>query len=76
MASSGEEILGEGTSGSCCKVVHPRTKEELVIKTFKEDTLDGLLSEVDNLHKLQGPGVQKVVGVCLTSRQLITDFAG
>uniref|UniRef100_A0A0P4VS24 Protein kinase domain-containing protein n=1 Tax=Scylla olivacea TaxID=85551 RepID=A0A0P4VS24_SCYOL len=68
--------LAEGGYGSCFKTVSPRTQEELVIKTFSRDKLPELVKEATSLSKLQLPGVQRLVGVCVETRQLITPFAG
>ncbi|KAK8374087.1 hypothetical protein O3P69_015588 [Scylla paramamosain] len=66
----------QGSYGSCFKTVSPRTQEELVIKTFSRDKLPELVKEATSLSKLQLPGVQRLVGVCVETRQLITPFAG
>ena len=69
--------LGAGGFGFCFKTVHPRTGEQLAVKTFfEEKALDSLLNEATNLSQLQVDGVQRLVGVCVQSRQLITRYAG
>ncbi|XP_045130228.1 ribosomal protein S6 kinase 2 beta-like [Portunus trituberculatus] len=70
------EPLGAGSYGSCFKTMRRRTQEELVIKTFGRDRLPELVKEAISLSQLQLPGVQRLVGVCVESRQLVTPFAG
>lgn len=76
MASAGRKYVGSGTFGSCCKVRDPCTGEELVIKTFAEDGLKTLMVEAALLKKLQGAGVQRLVGACVKTRSLVSHFAG
>ena len=69
--------LGQGSFGSCFKTVHPYTGEELVVKTFrKKKALDNLLDEATNLAQLQVDGVQRLAGVCVQKKQLVTRYAG
>ena len=70
--------LGEGSYGSCYKSVDPRTKEVVVIKKFSggSSAWESLVDEAITLSKLQVEGVQRLVGVCLKPRLLVTGFAG
>ncbi|KAK8399187.1 hypothetical protein O3P69_003357 [Scylla paramamosain] len=68
--------LGTGSYGSCHKAADPKTSQPQVIKMFPRDALGGLVTEAINLHALQLPRVQRVVGVCVHTRQLITGLAG
>ena len=79
IASQGTERIGSGYYGSCVKVVHPDTQQPLVIKTFSKfgNGLSDLVYEATNLQYLrQVPGVQRLVGVCVQTRQMITHFRG
>ncbi|MPC72981.1 Tyrosine-protein kinase SYK [Portunus trituberculatus] len=78
IVSNGTKRLGSGAYGSCDKAVDPTTQQPLVIKTFAKDLngLDDLISEATNLRHLQLPGVQRLVGVCVHTRQMISHFAG
>ena len=76
MISLGSQGLGKGAYGSCCKGVDPDSGKEVVIKTFLKDALRSLVTETRCLHRLQGHGMQRLVGVCLETRQLVTRFAG
>ena len=75
MTDSVCQYLGAGSYGSCTKTVDPHTQEEVVVKTFKSN-FDDLLIETKNLHQLQIPGVQRLMGVCVDTCQLLTYFAG
>ena len=72
----GTKLLGSGSYGSCHLALHPNTRQPLVIKTFPRHSLDDLATEARNMHELRLPGVQRLVGVCVPTRQLITGFAG
>ena len=74
--SMGTKLLGSGTYGSCHLALHPNTRQPLVIKTFPRHGLDDLATEATNMAELQLPGVQRLVGVCVPTRQTITGFAG
>ncbi|MPC46768.1 putative L-type lectin-domain containing receptor kinase V.2 [Portunus trituberculatus] len=76
MISFGSQDLGAGSYGSCCKGVDPYAGKELVIKTFLKDDLRSLVTETRCLQRLQGHGMQRLVGVCVETRQLVTRFAG
>ena len=76
MVSCGGQSLGEGTYGSCCRGVDPHAGKELVIKTFVDNDLRSFVTETKCLHRLQGHGMQRLVGVCVETRQLVTRFAG
>uniref|UniRef100_A0A0P4W432 Protein kinase domain-containing protein n=1 Tax=Scylla olivacea TaxID=85551 RepID=A0A0P4W432_SCYOL len=76
MISSGSQGLGAGSYGSCCKGVDPHAGKEVVIKTFLKNALRSLVTEAKCLQRLQGHGMQRLVGVCLETRQLVTRFAG
>lgn len=45
MTSFFREDLGVGAFGSCFKTIHPCTQEELVIKTFADNSLSALVDE-------------------------------
>ncbi|MPC67743.1 Germinal center kinase 1 [Portunus trituberculatus] len=68
--------LSRGVFGSCYKGVDPRTGKTVVVKTFKKIALHSLLKETVCLQQLQGRGVQRLVGVCVQTCQLVTRFAG
>ena len=68
--------LGSGSFGSCYKTVDPDTQQEVVVKTFFDDRVDDLLHEVVCLQRLQQAGVQRVMGVCMDTNQLLTYYAG
>lgn len=75
--STGPEPLGAGAFGSCCKVQDPFSGEELVIKTFARNHLEYLVMEASILQRLQAvAGVQRLVGVCVRKRQLVSRYAG
>ena len=74
--TQGTKLLGWGASGSCHLAFDPSTRQPIVIKTFPRDSLDDLATEARNMHELRLPGVQRLVGVCVPTRQLITGFAG
>ncbi|XP_063863900.1 uncharacterized protein LOC135102549 [Scylla paramamosain] len=76
ITSLGTKLLGSGSYGSCHLAVDPNTRQPLVIKKFPRDGLDDLATEATNLHALRLPGVQRLVGVCVSKRQMITGFAG
>ncbi|KAK8407847.1 hypothetical protein O3P69_002406, partial [Scylla paramamosain] len=78
IVSKGTTRLGSGTYGSCDKAVDPKTQQPLVIKTFAKglNGLENLVSEAANLQYLRLPGVQRLVGVCIHTRQMISHFAG
>ena len=75
MTDSVCQYIGAGAYGSCTKTVDPHTQQELVIKSF-QDNFEDLLIETKNLHKLQIPGVQRLMGVCVDNCQLLSYFAG
>lgn len=68
--------LGVGSYGSCCRVKDPDTGQVLVIKTFTGNDLNSLTKEAEALNMLQMDGVQRLVGVCVKTRQLVSHFAG
>uniref|UniRef100_A0A0P4VSW4 Protein kinase domain-containing protein n=1 Tax=Scylla olivacea TaxID=85551 RepID=A0A0P4VSW4_SCYOL len=68
--------LGAGKYGSCVRSVDPATQQAVVIKTFKGHDLNSLLVEARNLQRFQIPGVQRLVGVCVETSQLLTCYAG
>ncbi|MPC53675.1 Dual specificity testis-specific protein kinase 2 [Portunus trituberculatus] len=70
------EYLGCGTYGSCCLVQDPKTSKDYVIKTFYEDMLKYLVEEALALKQNQAPGVQRLIGVCIHTRELVTVYAG
>lgn len=76
IASLGTKVLGSGSCGSCHLAVDPDTRQSLVIKKFPRHRLSDLVTEATNLHRLRLPGVQRLVGVCVPSRQMVTGFAG
>ena len=76
IASLGTKLLGSGTYGSCHLAVDPNTRQQLVIKKFPRHSLDDLATEATNLHELRLPGVQRLIGVCVPTRQMVTGFAG
>ena len=78
MSSANSVYLGAGLYGSCCRVVEPTTREQLVIKTFPDDkyALEDLVTEATLLKEVQGPGVQTLMGVCLQTRQIVSHYAG
>ena len=76
MVSLGDQSLGSGAYGSCCKGVDPHVGKELVIKTFRNNDLRSFVNETRCLHRLQGHGLQRLVGVCMETRQLVSRFAG
>ena len=76
MITFGSHSLGEGSYGSCCKGVDPHAGKEVVVKTFLKDALRSLVTEAKCLQRLQGHGMQRMVGVCVETRQLVTRFAG
>ena len=70
------DVLGKGAYGACAKTVDPDTQQELVIKSFFNENLDGMLKETMNLFQLQVEGVQRLVGVCVDDIEIISHFAG
>ena len=70
------DTLGWGAQGSCIKTVHPHTRQHLVIKTFFHDDVDSLVQETMALQVLQMPGLQRLIGVCVETCQIVTLFAG
>lgn len=68
--------VSKGVFGLCCKGVDQRTGEAVVVKTFKRNALHSLVKETVCLQQLQGRGVQRLVGVCVQTCQLVTRFAG
>ena len=70
------EFLGEGLYGTCVKTMDPNTQHQLVIKGFIDDDLDILVAETMNLCQLQMEGVQRLVGVCVDTCEMISHFAG
>ena len=54
----------------------PRHTAGGVVKTFFDDRVDDLLHEVVCLQRLQQAGVQRVMGVCIDTQQLLTYYAG
>ncbi|MPC18432.1 Dual specificity testis-specific protein kinase 2 [Portunus trituberculatus] len=76
IVSMGTQKLGEGSYGSCDKTVDPKTRQPLVIKTFSPFKFEAFFLEAVNLNIMRLPGVQRLVGVCVHTRQIITDFAG
>ena len=72
----GTKLLGSGSYGSCHLACDPNTRQPLVLKTFPRHRLQDLATEATNLHELRLPGVQRLVGVCVPTRQLISPFAG
>ena len=76
LTSSQHKSLGKGTYGSCYLVEEATTHTPLVVKTFTGNALKDLVTEATNLEHLRLPGVQRSIGVCLETRQLITHFAG
>ena len=76
ISSLGLQSLGSGSYGACFKAIHPNTLKPLVIKTFPANSLDDLVVEAINLQQLQLFGVQRLVGVCVKTRQIITEFGG
>ena len=76
LTSSQHKSLGKGTYGSCYLVEEAATHTPLVVKTFTRNALKDLVTEATNLHRLRLPGVQRAIGVCVETRQLISPFAG
>lgn len=72
--------IGHGSYGKCCTVFNPYTSQQLVIKTFyartKKQALDALVMEAKLLKAMQCEGVQRLVGVCVQTCELVTCFAG
>lgn len=68
--------LGAGAFGSCVKVSDLHSETKLVIKTFSRRPLEHLAAEALKLQRVQLPGVQRLVGVCADSHQLVTQYAG
>ena len=69
------QYLGAGAYGSCIRTVDPHTQKQVVVKTFNDD-YHSLFLETKNLHRFQIGGVQRLMGVCIESCQLLTYFAG
>lgn len=77
LTSGDREALGAGAFGSCYKVQDPHSGEELVIKTFLRNGLEALVTEASILQRLQVVGgVQRLLGVCVRKRQMVSRFAG
>lgn len=76
LSGAKQKSLGKGTYGSCYLVVEPTTHKPLVVKTFTRNALKDLVTEATTLQQLRLPGVQRSLGVCLETRQLVTRFAG
>ena len=76
MTAAGEEFIGFGGFGDCMKAVDPLTQQQLVFKSFHNNDLDKLLIEAKNLQHFQMVNVQRLVGVCVETCQLISHFAG
>nr|XP_045600978.1 L-type lectin-domain containing receptor kinase V.7-like [Procambarus clarkii] len=68
-------LLGEGGFGQCFLVLDNQGKQ-YVAKTFTRHTTD-LLMEAQCLNLYRGvPGIQQLVGVCPSTLQVISEFAG
>ena len=76
MTTAGEEFIGFGGFGDCVMAVDSHTQQQLVFKSFFDNNLDRLLIETKILHQLQMANVQRLVGVCVETCQLISHFAG
>ncbi|XP_050691572.1 uncharacterized protein LOC126983118 [Eriocheir sinensis] len=77
LSGAAPKDLGCGGFGSCCRVRDPHSGEELVIKSYFNEGFDDLVDEASILQRLQGvAGVQRLVGVCVRRRQLVTRYAG
>lgn len=77
MRKLGVSEVGDGAYASCCKARDPHSGEEVVIKTFEKGDLAGLVTEAVNLKDMQNvPGMQRLVGVCIETLQLVSQFAG
>uniref|UniRef100_A0A0P4VPY9 Protein kinase domain-containing protein n=1 Tax=Scylla olivacea TaxID=85551 RepID=A0A0P4VPY9_SCYOL len=71
-----QESIGRGSYGWCCRTRVPGTGQEVVVKTFRQDALEDLFTEASVLQSLQVAGVQRLVGVCVETCQMVTCFAG
>ncbi|MPC80572.1 Dual specificity testis-specific protein kinase 2 [Portunus trituberculatus] len=71
-----QESIGRGSYGWCCRTRVPGTGQEVVVKTFCRDALEDLFTEVSVLQSLQVVGVQRLVGVCVETCQMVTCCAG
>ncbi|KAK8373556.1 hypothetical protein O3P69_016123 [Scylla paramamosain] len=71
-----QESIGCGSYGWCCRTRVPGTGQEVVVKTFRQDALEDLFTEASVLQSLQVAGVQRLVGVCVETCQMVTCFAG
>lgn len=70
------ESIGRGSYGWCCRTRVPGTGQEVVVKTFCRDVLEDLFDEASMLQSLQFTGVQRLVGVCVETGQMVTWCAG
>lgn len=69
--------LGRGTYGDVFLVRHPAVpSRRLVVKHFRGKHKE-MVNELEALLRVQDvPGVQRLVGVCLDTKEIITEYAG
>ena len=75
MSGSLHQSVIAGSLGNCIKTVDPRTYQQVVIKNLNGN-FNCLFTELRTLHQLQMPGVQRLMGVCSDTCQLLTYYAG
>ncbi|XP_050718003.1 uncharacterized protein LOC126999449 [Eriocheir sinensis] len=77
MHSGDGAIIGMGGFGMCVKGRDPRTGHEVVLKSFHREGLGALEHEAASLWALRRvPGLQRLVGACVQTNQLVSLFAG
>ncbi|UVX94888.1 serine/threonine kinase [Callinectes sapidus nudivirus] len=67
--------LGVGGYGSC-KLVSDNDKLYVVKTFYYADSLSLLMDEVVQLKQIESLNLQKLIGVCVRTRQMITEYAG
>lgn len=75
--TSNYQCLGRGTYGDVFLVRHPAdSSKRLVVKNFRCKHKE-MVREVEALLRVQDVhGVQRLVGVCLDTKEIITEYAG